>query len=139
MAAHGGVMARYDFYEVRSARNEEAERDDAGGVLHRRSYICAERSDLNLFVWMGANEELEALQLLFREHFVSWSRQAGVTAGVTSRHQCHPRAESRVQGVRTLHETEAVQGAAILAAARQVLAQSELPASIDGAVRRAFA
>lgn len=128
-------MARYEFYEIRSARNEEAEVDQEGGALHRRSYICAERGDLNLFVWVTEDEQLEVFQLLFREHFVSWSRDSGVDVGVTSRHQLNPFDKQRGQGVRTLHDTDATQTAAILDAARQLLARSDLPANIDGAVR----
>ena len=138
MTTDGGRMARYEFYEIRSARNQESEVDQDGGALYRRSYICAERGDLNLFVWAGEDEQLQVFQLLFREHFVSWSRHGGVEVGVTSRHELNPFAKNRGQGVRTLHETDAAQTEAILDAARQLLVRSDLPANIDGAVREAL-
>lgn len=131
-------MARYEFYEIRSARGEEAEVDQDGTALYRRSYICAERGDLHLFVWMSADEQLAVLQLLFREHFVSWSRHGGVDVGVTSRHDLNPFVKQRGEGVRTLHGTDAGQAEAILAAARELLARSDLPPNIDGAVRQAL-
>jgi hypothetical protein len=131
-------MIRYEFYEVRSARNEQAEVADVGGALHRRSYVCAERGDISFFVWLGEAQQLEALQLLFQEHFVSWSRQGGVEVGVTSRHDLNLFASNRGHGVRTLHATDATQTTAILEAARQLLAQSVLPSNIDGAVRKAL-
>lgn len=131
-------MARYEFYEIRSARNQEAEVDHDGAALHRRSYICAERGDLNLFVWVGEDEDLRVFQLLFREHFVTWSLHGGLEVGVTSRHELNPFAKQRGQGVRTLHETDAAQSTEILDAARQLLAKSELPTNIDGAVREAL-
>lgn len=131
-------MARYEFYEIRSARNEEAEVDRDGGALHRRSYICAERGDLSLFVWVDQKEQLEVFQLLFTEHFVTWSRQGGVEVGVTSRHELNPFAKNRGQGVRTLHGTDATQTTAILEAARELLAQSKLPRHIGPALRSAL-
>ncbi|MCC5886944.1 MAG: hypothetical protein JJT88_10980 [Gammaproteobacteria bacterium] len=131
-------MARYEFYEIRSARNEDAEVGPDGRALHRRSYICAERGDLNLFAWLDADDGLVVFQLLFKEHFVSWSRQGGLEVGVTSRHALNPFARNRGEGVRTLHGTDATQAAAILDAARELLAQSELPPTIDTAVRSAL-
>ena len=131
-------MARYEFYEIRSARNEEAEVDQDGGALHRRSFICAERGDLNLFVWLDGDEKIEGFQLLFLEHFVSWFRHKGIEVGVTSRHELNPFAQARGQGVRTLHGADATQTEAIVDAARQLLARSELPPNIDAAVRKAL-
>ncbi|MCC5873685.1 MAG: hypothetical protein JJU22_14885 [Gammaproteobacteria bacterium] len=131
-------MARYEFYEILSARNDEAETAADGGVLHRRSFGCAERSDLHLFVWTGDDDKLQEFQLLFQEHFVSWSCQRGLAVGVTSRHEFNPFADRRGQGVRTLHATDTTQTASILDAARQLLAQSDLPLDIDGAMRAAL-
>lgn len=131
-------MARYEFYEIRSARNQESEIDHDGAALHRRSYICAERGDLNLFAWVGENEELRVFQLLFREHFVTWSLHGGLEVGVTSRHELNPFAKQRGQGVRTLHETDVAQTGEILEAARELLAKSDLPANIDSSVRAAL-
>lgn len=131
-------MARYEFYEIRSARSEQTEVGADGSALRRRSYICAERGDLNLFAWVDEDEHLCVFQLLFREHFVTWSRHGGVEVGVTSRHDLNPFAGHRNEGVRTLHGTDAEQTAAILDAARQLLARSDLPPNIDAAVRSAL-
>lgn len=133
-------MARYGFYEIRSARNAEAEQDDAGGELHRRSYACGERADLSLFAWFNGDDELQQFQLLFREHFVSWSRRRGLAVGVTSRHDLDAFGadDSRVQGVRSMHGTDSGQSEAILTAARDLLSRADLPPEVDQPLRTAL-
>lgn len=83
-------MARYEFYEARSARTRaagEAERTPDGPPgLTRTSFSCAQRADLVLFVWRSDGGAIEAWQLLFGEQFVEWAAAAtGLVVGVTDR------------------------------------------------------
>ncbi len=128
-------MARYAFYEIRSARNDDAESDDTGTRLHRRSFACAERDDLTLFAWLGPGEELEMFQLLFRERFVTWSKRRGLEVGVTSRYGSSPYGEVRQQGVRSLHGAARGESDGIIKAARDLIASAELPPDVDGPIR----
>lgn len=137
--ATGPDMARYAFYEIRSARSADAETDPGGAPLYRRSFACAERDDLSLFVWMDAEDTVQMFQLLFRERFVTWSRRQGLEVGVTSRHRVSPFGEVRQQGVRTLHGAVRDEADAIVEAARELLARAELPDAIDEPVRAALA
>ncbi len=139
VAVTGPEMGRYAFYEIRSARSASAESQGMDEPLYRRSFACAERDDLSLFVWLDGDEVVQMFQLLFRERFVTWSRRNGLEVGVTSRHQVSPFSEVRQQGVRTLHGAAREEADAIVAAARALVAQAELPAVIDEPVRVALA
>lgn len=132
-------MARYAFYEIRSARSEDAESHPGAEPLYRRSYACAERDDLSLFVWLDGEDSVQMFQLLFRERFVTWSQRNGLEVGVTSRHRTSPFGEVRQQGVRTLHGAVREEADAIVEAARELIGRAELPAAIDAQVRAALA
>jgi hypothetical protein len=123
---------RYLFHAIRSARDEMPE---PGTGWRRRSYACAERADLTLFVWRDGNDGVTAWQLLFGECFVDWSGTEGLSAGTTDRASEVPDPGRRRRGVRTLGTAAGAERARVLTAATELLARSGLPDGLDAVVR----
>ena len=135
------VQPTLTFYRVRSARDGEAASASSGAApsLFRESWGCRERSDCTLFLWRGTEGTIEALQFLFEERYLDWTRADGWRAGSTQRGRDAESAFGRGKGVRTLRDLGSIAGSETLALGRRLLSDAICPSPLDTEIERLLA
>ena len=129
-------LTQLTFYRVRSARDGERAPAAQGGppALLRESWSCRERSDCTLFVWRGAAGAIEALQFLFEERYLDWTRSDGWRAGSTQRGRDAEGAFGRGKGVRTLRDLRTLAGTETLSLGLHLLSGATYAPPLDAEI-----